>query len=346
MIVLFFFLVAATACHSEEECPSYPCEDDQIPCLGDGYCDETCNTADQSWDHGDCCAETCQSREDAYDCDKLCFSCLNPQFRGPRHLKQVEYQGFTLWIDCAERSGVRFRYTLTTDPGSVDRDKNYYRDTRICEATGKRLVPDSCQQKFGTSTLEKYPHKKCKGTRADNNFCFDIGHLVTYNHMDHSISEAVEANYITNVVPQVTGLNYAGGAWRHTERIANCWRNNPNVAYVEVIGGLVFSDATNDYFVESHGIRTPDWFWKVLILHGTENQQDVIAWYMPNTKDAKRGEKSKQLNTYIRSVEELRELVGDPIAEVADWLAAKKPEKSWRTGKRCRKKNPWKPNVL
>ena len=86
---------------------------------------------------------------------------------------------------------------------------------------------------------------------------YDRGHLVTSNHMDYNATYIRRANYMTNIVPQVSGFNR--GIWLEAETVAECYRD---LAPVQVYGGVVYSDPSNDWFLASHGIRTPEFFWK------------------------------------------------------------------------------------
>jgi DNA/RNA endonuclease G (NUC1) len=43
----------------------------------------------------------------------------------------------------------------------------------------------------------------------------------------------------------------------------------------------------NDYFVQSHGVKTPDAYWKVVV-HGTGQNEKAVVWIMPNTTDVTR----------------------------------------------------------
>lgn len=65
-----------------------------------------------------------------------------------------------------------------------------------------------------------------------------------------------------------------------------------------VIGGVIIgSNPADDYFAKSHGVKTPDAFWKVVI-RGASQDEQAIAWVVPNSKDATR----KNLNNYLVSV--------------------------------------------
>jgi hypothetical protein len=71
-----------------------------------------------------------------------------------------------------------------------------------------------------------------------------------------------------------------------------------------VIGGVIMgNNPADDYFVQSHGVKTPDAFWKVVI-RGTGQDERAIAWVVPNSKDATR----KHLDNYLVSVDELEKL--------------------------------------
>lgn len=73
---------------------------------------------------------------------------------------------------------------------------------------------------------------------------------------------------------------------------------------VHVYGGVVYSDPSNDYFVASHGIRTPDYFWKSVVTANAAGETQAISWYIPNQADL------GNLDAYIRSINELEAEVG------------------------------------
>lgn len=74
---------------------------------------------------------------------------------------KLDYDGFTVWLDCAERGAIKFRYTAQRDTGKLKRHDTFYLDPN---------VPAECQQKSA----------KAYGRR------YDRGHLVPANHLDHS----------------------------------------------------------------------------------------------------------------------------------------------------------------
>ena len=72
-------------------------------------------------------------------------------------------------------------------------------------------------------------------------------------------------------------------------------------------------------FVASHGVATPDAFWKVLI-----SKDRAIAWIIPNTAEATR----KRLDQYLVSIADLEARTGETLT-VDDWLKEDVPEVSW-----------------
>ena len=109
-------------------------------------------------------------------------------------------------------------------------------------------VPTGCSQQTNTGTYNSVVSG------------WDRGHLVTSNHMDYSADYILRANYMTNVAPQVASFNQ--GIWVQAENVAECYRE---LAPVTVYGGLAFGDTRNDYFLSSHGVPTPDYWWKVIV---------------------------------------------------------------------------------
>lgn len=67
---------------------------------------------------------------------------------------------------------------------------------------------------------------------------------------------------------------------------------------------VVYSDTTNDHFLSSHGIRTPDLFWKTIITTNPSGGSRAISWLIP--KSATLG----SLDSYIISIRELEDTFG------------------------------------
>ncbi|PPK72538.1 endonuclease G [Methylobacter tundripaludum] len=215
---------------------------------------------------------------------------------------KLDYQGFTVWLDCKERGAVKFQYNAQHDTGNETRAKDFKLDSK---------VPKECQQ---TST-------------AAYGQGYDRGHQVPANHLDYSPEAIKQSNYITNILPQASQMNR--GAWLLTEEIIECYRD---IDELLVIGGVIMgNNPADDYFVQSHGVKTPDAYWKVVI-RGAGQDERAIAWIVPNSKDATR----KHLDSYLVSVDELERITSEKIP-VADYAKHEKPSASWIIPTGCNK---------
>jgi endonuclease G len=206
---------------------------------------------------------------------------------------QLNYEGFTVWLDCTRRGAIRFQYTLTRDQGNQKRHSRFYLDPDV--------LPD-CQQR-STDSYQKHTETR-----------FDRGHLVPANHVDNSTEAIRQSNFMTNILPQASNMNR--GAWLRTEEIAECYRD---IEPVTVIGGPIWGDHPRNDFVDSHGVATPRAFWKVLT-----REDRAIAWLIPNTAEATR----EQLDNYLVSIAALEARTGEKIP-VEHWLKEETPEVSW-----------------
>jgi len=216
-------------------------------------------------------------------------------------IKRIDYEGFAVWVDCDRRGAVKFQYNVQQDTGSFKRHKSFHIDPNVSA---------SCQQ------LSAKTYKK-KGQR------YDRGHLVPANHLDYSKVAIRQSNFMTNILPQVAKMNR--GAWLLTEEITECYRD---IDELLIIGGVLWGDNPNDdFFTESHGVKTPDAFWKVII-----RNDRVIAWIIPNSVDAKRD----RLDEYIVTIQELELATGESIP-VDDYLKYEKLKNSWMIPKGCNK---------
>jgi endonuclease G len=210
-------------------------------------------------------------------------------------LLQLDYEGFTVWLDCARRGAVKFRY-------NAKRYGQFFLDPQ---------VPAACQQ----TSAQAYGHN------------YDRGHLVPANHLDASESAIKATNTLTNILPQAANMNR--GAWLLTEEIIECYRD---IDELLVIGGVIWGDNPNDdFFVKSHGVQTPDAFWKVII-RGASQDERAIAWIVPNSPEATK----KNLDRYLVSVDELERIIGEKIP-VADYAKHDKSAVSWLIPKGCNK---------
>jgi len=220
------------------------------------------------------------------------------------NLLRLDYESFTVWLDCKKRAAIKFRYTAQRDTGRLKRHKKFHLDPN---------VPKECQQK----SFRGY------GKGKD----YDRGHLIPANHLDHSITAIIQSNFMTNILPQASVMNR--GAWLLTEEITECYRD---IDELLIIGGVIWgNNQDNDYFVKSHGIKTPDTFWKVII-RGVGQNERALAWIIPNSQDAKR----KMLDSYLVTVDVIERVTGEQIP-VADYAKHDKPSESWIIPRGCNK---------
>jgi endonuclease G, mitochondrial len=217
-------------------------------------------------------------------------------------LMRLDYEGFTVWLDCSKHGAIKFQYNAQHDTGNAARAKDFYLDPN---------VPSECQQ----TTAKAYGKK------------YDRGHLVPANHLDSSEAAIKATNTMTNILPQAASMNR--GAWLQTEEIIECYRD---IDELLVIGGVIWGDnPADDYFVTSHGVKTPDAFWKVII-RGKGQDERAIAWIVPNSQDAKRA----NLDSYLVTVDEIERITGEKIP-VADYAKHDKPAASWLIPHGCNK---------
>lgn len=195
-------------------------------------------------------------------------------------LYQIDYKGFTIWLDCNTKSAVGWKYIARKDTGNYDRYNSFFRDPNL---------PTKCSQ---TSTNS---YKTGKGQIK-----YHRGHLVPANAMDYSDLTIKQSNIMTNILPQVAQMNT--GAWKETEVYVECRRDKYPIT---VVGG-VFDGNTpiNGDFKISHGIQAPEAFWKVAY---SGNQ--AIAWWIPNSPLAK----SSMIDSYIVTPKQIEKRIGREI---------------------------------
>lgn len=215
------------------------------------------------------------------------------------------YSYFKLWVDCDRRSPIKFDYLLWADSANHSRPSSFYTDPDL---------PARCQQK----TTASY---------ASVQAGYDRGHLVASNHMDFNSTAIKRANYMSNIMPQVSNMNQ--GAWLKTEEIAECHRE---YATVRVIGGPLWSAGVkNNYFVNSHGVQTPNKYWKVLIKQDSNGTvMDAIGWIVPNTTTATKS----VLDNYLESISTIENASGQAIP-VPDSFRYMIPTRSWSVPSNC-----------
>lgn len=166
---------------------------------------------------------------------------------------------------------------------------------------------------------------------------YDVGHIAAIDHFDESTVKALETNFMTNLLPQASSFN-RHGAWRKSERMTECYRDEAGFAPISVYAGPIYGkDTSNDLFSGTHGLnRNPDNYWKV-VYSASRNEYD--AWVMPNHNDAK----SSKLPSYRRTLSALMTVLKDendpvykPVIKVIKNIDAKNPSQiEMRNNPRC-----------
>ena len=214
--------------------------------------------------------------------------------RAAVQILQLDYEGFAVWLDCSKRGAIKFRYNAQRDTGDFKRYDKFFLDPQ---------VPAECQQ------ISTKPYGRG----------YQRGHQVPANHLDSSDLAIKQSNFITNVLPQTSQMNR--GAWLLTEETIECYRG---IDELLVIGGVIWgNNPADDHFVSSHGVKTPDAFWKVVI-RGSGQDERAIAWIVPNSTLATK----KNLDRYLVTVDEIERVTGEKIP-VADYAKHDKPTASW-----------------
>jgi len=221
----------------------------------------------------------------------------------------VHYDGFDLALSCETKTAIYVSYKATKDGGNEKRKHSFYVDKNL---------PRECQQSStGTYKLPYMVHSK-----LNKKISYDRGHLVPANHMDHSKQSIRDTNYMTNIVPMTRTVNRQGGAWYATEMLTECTRD---IKDFEVHAGIVMGDdKRNDYFIASHGIKTPDFLWKVLFDGKTAN-----AWIIPNSHNAVK----ENLPKYQTTIADIEDKAGIKLPIPSHMKNFKNP--SWNMPSRC-----------
>lgn len=194
----------------------------------------------------------------------------------------LNYKRFTLTYDHINKVAHKWNYTQNKyDFGNEKRPRRYYYDPN---------VPIIYQQK----SLKSYGNG------------YDLGHLVRSGDMSTNYTTRREANYITNILPQISSFNR--GIWYKTEIIASAMAR---LQTVKIYGGVIFNDTSNDYFLESHGVKTPDLWYKILI---TNNNTNIISWLIPNKENL------NELEYYLLSVREIENEINEKLDYIPEHL--------------------------
>ncbi|WP_027859752.1 DNA/RNA non-specific endonuclease [Marinobacterium jannaschii] len=181
---------------------------------------------------------------------------------------------YMIQMDCERHAANFFVVRVTADRGNHPRLNRFFKDSKA----------SWCQQKSTASYKSK--HSVAAGVK------YHRGHLIAANTVDNSPERVANSFFMTNVLPMTVQLNT--GAWKRAEQMVECLRENEPVT---VMGGPLWGGPhKNDYFVKSHGIETPSYFWRV-----TLTNRYAIGWIMPNSVEAK----ARMLPQYRVDLEEI-----------------------------------------
>ncbi len=220
----------------------------------------------------------------------------------PAEILELQYEGFTTWVDCDRRGPVLFHYVAERDVGTLPRQSDYAVDTNV-EARCQSKSNETFQSVITEPGIE-----------------YDVGHQAPANHFDHSLNAIAQTNFWTNLLPQTKSMNR--GAWLATEEIIECVRDEVSL---EVWGGPIWgSNFDDDLFVESHGVQTPAAFWKVVI---RTDDREAIAWIVPNGAAPR-----NTLDQWIESVSVVEKITGQIFEAVNK---DSRPIKSWEKPAGC-----------
>jgi endonuclease G len=179
---------------------------------------------------------------------------------------------------------------------SIDLNYGFYRVNYNCVHRGYNYVyydsvPDSGKlPRYEPFELEpRLSSSDCPGQKTSGSYkaprgaeLYHRGHGTHQNIWDHDVKLMRLTNRMTNVVPH-HGVQNTAGLWRALEKRVECARDL-TTAHV-FLGNAWGNDASNDYFVKSHGVTTPDYLWRVHTYDSHPNQ--AYVWVMKNNGDAR-----------------------------------------------------------
>lgn len=205
---------------------------------------------------------------------------------------------------------------LKKTAASVDLDYGFHQVNYSCTHRGYNYlhyvtVPDTGyfvrEEKFELEPAlngTNCPNQKTADTyrQRPGQPLYHRGHGNHQNIWDHDRVMMRLTNRMTNVVPQ-NGVQNTDGLWRELEKRVECARD---LTTVEVyLGNEWGNNTSNDYFVKSHGVTTPDYLWRV---HTYKSHPGLaFAWLIPN--DPQAGPRDDL--AYRISLNELRRITAD-----------------------------------
>lgn len=215
----------------------------------------------------------------------------------------VNFEHYELEFNC-ERGGYNhFAYTTVPDSGELERYPTFKGYKEIIDSCG--YSGDVAKASQNTNT---YKSPKGKDT-------YDRGHGVHQNIWDHNKEYMMQTNYMINIVPHESKQNRQG-LWRYTEKLTECLRGDKNNKgkTLYVIGGNIWgNDTSNDHFVKTHNVQTPDELFKIII---NEEENVAYSWIIPNNRRAD----ARSANDYIVSISDIEKRIGYQFSDIPENL--------------------------
>jgi len=175
----------------------------------------------------------------------------------------------------------------------------YDYDKKVPTWVAYRLTPDSVNKKFKRSNKFKADTEipvQYRSTLSDyKGSGYDRGHMAASATVDSSYNAMMESFLLTNMTPQLPGLNCQG--WRYLEQYIREWTNERGELYVVTGAMFVGSDS-----IIGNGVHVPTHFYKVVF---DSVGMDAIAFLVPHRTISK-----SDLPGFIVSVDEVERLTG------------------------------------
>jgi len=188
----------------------------------------------------------------------------------------------------------------------------YDYDRKIPTWVAYCLTPDNVNKNFKRSNKFESDVEipvKYRSTLSDyKGSGYDRGHMAASATVDSSYNAMVESFLLSNITPQLPGLNRQG--WRYLESYIREWTNERKKLYV--VTGVLFEGA---HGVIGNGLHVPTHFYKVVF---DSAGMDTIAFIIPHRVIPK-----SELPAFIVSVDEVElrsgldfnNLLDDPLED-------------------------------
>ncbi len=194
----------------------------------------------------------------------------------------------------------------------------YDYDKKIPAWVAYRLTPDSVNKKFKRSNKFKQDTSipiQYRSTLSDyRGSGYDRGHMAASATVDSSYIAMLESFLLSNMVPQLPGLNRQG--WRYLESYIREWTNERGKLYV--VTGVLFE---GDHGTIGNGVYVLTHFYKVVY---DSVRQDAISFLLPHRNISK-----SEIPAFIVSVDEIERRTGLDFNRLLDDVIEDEVEVMW-----------------